>query len=158
MTNPDDIAIPEEILRSEQKLKTPPRPSTPGPWGLPGLPVDIIDLLLKYVPWAVLASASLSGLSAVTMFSVLGTSHAPATAIAVMLGAITLATALGMGLSYVWLTQKRRLGWYALAVSLGISLLGQLVTGNALSLLSVGVEFFFTVYVMQQIRDYYKND
>ncbi len=159
MVEPQDTRIPEEILRAEQKRLRPARPHAPVTLGLPGLPADVIDLIIKFGPWLLLLAAALNGFSAIgALIGLLSVGPSPANGQLLLGALITFAAAITMGLSYVWLVQKRRLGWSLLALGLIIQFLGQSVSSGSASILFSGVELLITAYVMLQIRDYYSQN
>jgi len=145
--------IPEEILRSEQKRATPVRPAGPGSLGLPGLPPDILDLVIRYGPMLVLAAGAINGFNAASMFVHLSSSATQSDGLLQYFSALlALAASVGMVLAYVWLNQKRRIGWNLLAFALIIQILGQILVAGS-SILYTGVQVLLTAYVMLQVRD-----
>lgn len=156
MANPD-TGIPEEVLRSEQKPASPSQNDKPSILGLPGLPPAILDLAVQYGPVLVLAAAVLSGFSAVSILT--GSAADPsATGLLPLSAFLSLAASAAMVLAYVWLTQKRRIGWNTLALALIIQFLGQILVTGVSSVLYTGIAILITTYVMLQLRDLYPND
>ncbi len=155
MTDPKDIQIPEEILRSERKQASPPRNANLGSLGMPGLPPAIIDLLVRYGPVLVLAAGAFGALNAVVMF--FGQPLASSSGLALPSAFLGLAASIAMLLAYVWLKQKRRIGWNTLALALIAQFLSQILVTGVGSMLFAGVEVMFAMYVMLQLRDSYSG-
>jgi hypothetical protein len=158
MAYPDDSQIPEEILKAEKKLAEPVRPETPGTFGLPGLPPAILDLIFQYGPVIVLAGAVFNGFNAFGGFISLSGSNsaAPSTLVPLSLF-LSVAAAVLMAASYIWLTEKRRMGWNTLAIALIVQFTGQFLMSGAITILYSGIEIIITAYIMLQIRDHYSE-
>lgn len=164
MPNLNPPNIPPEILESERKraeMPT-PRPDIPGPLGLPSLPAEgvnaILDLVVRYLPYLVLAVSAFNGFGAVSLLITMSNNPQMTISRLAGLGAfLNLASAIFGVLAYVWLTQRRRLGWNLLVLVLVLMLTGQLLMSGFASILYAGIEVGISIYVMLKIRDVYNK-
>lgn len=158
MTNFNETDIPEELLRSEHKQNPPASIDRPGSLGLPALPSNIIDLAIQHGPLLVLAVAVFSGFNAVSLFIGLSSADLPQTnSLLPLCTLLSLGASITMILAYIWLTQKRRIGWNMLAIALMVEFLSQILLTGVSSILFTGIAILITTYVMLQLRDSYSQ-
>lgn len=159
MTTPTEPIIPEEILRSEQQAEGrqpyPLQSGGPTTLGLPGLPADIVGVIVHYGPWLILFSAIITGFGAVGSFLQLSdpgyaAASNPYLPLAIFLG---LAASIAQVLVFPWLKTQRRLGWNILAIAFIVQYLSQFLLAGVSSILFAGAEVLITAYLMLQVRD-----
>jgi hypothetical protein len=148
--------IPEEILRSEGQSSIPPTLSGPDVLGLPGLPQDVIDFLVRYGPYMILCAGAFIGFGAVKllMISPMITQRDTFGPVSAYLD---LAAAVIIVASYVPLIIKRRTGWNLLAAGLGIFFFSQFLAAGVGSIVFFSLELLVAAYVMVQVRDYFSS-
>lgn len=123
---------------------------------IPDLPNDIREIILKYAPILVLAASVLNGGNIAALIIGISNNDQSAfgllPAIGVYLGLVSVAAGF---LAFIWLSQKRRLGWNTLAFALIFQLLSQVMMTGVSTILFIGLEIAIITYLMLQVRDSY---
>jgi len=123
--------------------------------GLPAIPDSLVETAVTYGPWLVLANSvfaifgvisTLTAASATQGGSGIGTFW-------LMLG--QLATAVLGVPAFIWLRQRRLIGWYTLAAMLGIDALFATLAAGPAALLGGGITIILSLYILVQIKPYY---
>ncbi len=122
---------------------------------LPPLPDDILDLIVKYGPWLVLVGSIFATFNAIGSFGLLAADTELVTDpdIVFVSAMAQLTTAIVGLLAFIWLHERRALGWWAVVALVGFDLIEGLLIGGFRNVPWLVFSTLVHAYVLLQVKD-----